>query len=349
VDLKSLSLPQRLLAGAGCIVVLLLIALVAIFIWWERAASAAVERDLRGAPAGWTDSLRIAGRVPDPGDLARPRTDSGDGAWVVYDTARAFQLAGIQHAYRARVGTETATAADSAIWAALAADTALDRWAAAAGTRDWDATTRLLAMRPGARTNVVLMPVPSYVPARDAARALVIRGLGRLQRGDRAGARADLAAATGLGFQLVRHEPTFIGLLVGHAIAASGATGWQRFAQATRDTALAAQADRLRAWAALRPAGTTGLLAAAPDSAVAIARDTSLALGIRVFALEQVLAGWFVRPRGLVFGPPARVMRTLESFTADPDPDMRRMAEVTLGTARRLNLFGLQGLTRETR
>jgi len=350
VDLKSLSLPQRLLAGAGCVVVLVLAVVAVLFLWWERTAVKAAEHDLASAPAGWTDSVRAAGRIPDFGDLVPLRTDSADGSWVVYDTARAFTMDGIQHAYRAKVGSDIPNAADSALWTAIAADTVLDTWAAAARAREWHATDRLLAMRPaGAKPNIVLLPIPSYVPARDAARALVIRGLGRLERGDRAGARGDLAAATGLGIQLVRREPTFVGVLVGHAAAASGLTGWQRLADSTRDTALASRAARLRAWAGLRPARTTGFLNAAPDSAIAIARDTSLVLGVRVFALDQVLAAWFVRPRGLILGPPADVTRAIESFLTDPDPDMRRMAEVTAGTAHRLNLFGLRALSREIR
>ena len=78
------------------------------------------------------DSVRSAGRLPDLGGLTLPRTDSGDGAWVVYDTARAYHRDGLDHAYRALVGSETPNAADSALWRALEADTTLDAWAAAA-------------------------------------------------------------------------------------------------------------------------------------------------------------------------------------------------------------------------
>jgi len=349
VELKSLSLTQRLLAGAGCVVVLVLLAAAGALLYWERQAARSTARDLGTAPAGWTDSVRMAGRLPDLGEFVLPRTDSADGAWVVYDTARAFRLGGIQHAYRAMVGSETPNEADSTLWRALAADTSLDDWAGAARARQWHATERLLATRPpDARPNVMLIPIPAYVPARDAARALVIRGLMRLARGDRIGARADLAAATGLGEQMVRREPTFIGMLIGRATIASGLTGWQRYGVVTRDTALTGRAARLHAWAVLRPAGYAGFLVAAPDSAIAIARDASLVLGARTFALEQLLLGWFVRPRGLLFGPPSDVTRAIEALTTDPDPDMALMAGVAAATAHRLNLFGLPALLKES-
>lgn len=350
MDLKSLSLPQRLLAGAGCVVVLGVLAAVILLFAWDRRAAQRSAAELDTAPPGWADSVRTLGRLPDLGDFVLPRTDSGDGAWVVYDTTRLFRLGGVEHGYRALLGSDTANAADSALWRALATDTRLDAWAGAARAQRWSATEQLLAtIPPGRVPSLLLPPLPQYGPARDAGRALVIRGLQRLQRGDREGARADLAAATGLGAQLVRREPTFLGTLIGRATIASGLSGWQRYGVVTGDTALGARAARLRAWATARPGGNAGLLLAAPDTAVALANDTALALGVRTFAMEQLLAAWFLRPRGLVFGPPASVKAALAALAADPDPDMARMAAIAAGSAARLNLFGLPGLMRETR
>jgi hypothetical protein len=344
VDLKSLSLPQRLLAGAGCVVVLAVIAAAALYIYLDRRAARDIAADLTSAGPGWADSLRAAGRLPDFGDLAAARTDSADGAWVVYDTARAYRREGVEHAYRAIVGSDVATATDSAVWRALARDTSLDAWASAARAMRWDATDRLLAnARPGMRPNIMLLPIPHYVPARTAARALVIRGLVRLDRRDLVGARADLAAATGLGAQMTRREPVYFGTLVGRTILASGLTGWLRYAALTRDTALATRVTGLRDWAVARPAASRALMAA-PDTAFAIAADTTLTLGVRTYGLEQLLAVWVVRPRGLIFGPPRSVVRRMDRLAEDADPDMAAMARLAAGTARRLNLFGLRGL-----
>ncbi len=348
MDLKSLSLAQRLLAGVGCVVVLALAAVLALLLYWERRATRALATDLEAAPAGWVDSLRVAGRLPDLGDLAATATDTGDGSWVVYDTARALRRGGLDHGYRALVGTEAPNAADSALWAAVAADTALDAWVAAARTTRWDATDRFLAMLPPDRpANIVSLPLPSYLPAREAVRTLVIRGIRRVERGDRAGARTDLAAATGLGARMMQREPIYLGSLVGRVAIGAGLTGWQRYAAVTGDTALGARATRLRAWASMRPGTYSGLLMAAPDSALRLARDSTLALGTRTLAAEQLLAAWLLRPRGLVFGPPRRVKDALAELSRDSDPDMARMAALAAATASRLHLFGLPGILRE--
>jgi hypothetical protein len=294
------------------------------------------------------DSLRAIGRVPDLAGLVPERTDSADGSWVAYDTTRVPRRGGVDHAYRALVGTDTANALDSAMWRELATDTTLDALAGAAAATRWEATTRALAAYPdGARPNILLLPAPDYLRVRNAARALVIRGLMRLERRDQAGARADFAAATGIGLQMARREPTYLGFLIGRAAIASGLAGWQRWAAAARDTALAARVARLQPWAQARPA-SSGPMMAVPDSALALAADSSVALGVRTLGLEQTLAAWVVRPRALVFGPPRRHMRALDAFTADPDPDMAAMARLVAGTAHRLNLFGLRSLMRET-
>lgn len=349
MDVRTLSLPKRILAGAGCVTILVLLAGAALLWNLERQAARRAAQDAADAPPGWMDSLRITGRVPDLAGLAIASADTTDGAWLVYDTTRTFRPGGVDHAYRALLGTDTANAADSALWTAVAADTTLDGFATAAHAGRWEATTRALAAFPaGARPNVMLLPSPDYLRARTVARALIIRGVLRLQRRDQDGARADFAAATGIGLRMARREPTYLGFLVGRAVVASGLAGWQRYAAATRDTALAARVARLQPWAQRRPA-SAGPLMALPDSALALAADTTLALGVRTLGMEQVVAAWIVRPRALLIGPPRRNVRALATFTTDPDPDVARMAGVVHGTARRLNLIGIWGLMRETR
>ena len=348
MDIRNLSLPKRLLAGLGCVTVLVLLVAVALLFHLDRKAANRARQDLAQAAPGWMDSLRATGRLPDLTGLVSPSTDATDGAWAVYDTTLSISRVGVDHAYRALTGTDTATAADSALWVELAADTTLDRWAAAAGASRWDATTRVLATHPaGSVPNILLLPAPDYFRVRNAVRALVIRGIMRLQRRDQDGARADFAAATGIGLRMARREPTYLGFLMGRVAIASGLAGWQRYAAATRDTALAARVTRLQPWAQTRPV-SAGPLMAAPDSALVIAADTGLALGVRTLGLEQALAAWVVRPRALVFGPPRRSLRALDAFAADPDPDMAAMARLFAGTAHRLNLFRVWGLVRET-
>ena len=256
MPLSSLSLPQRILAGIGCSVVLAGLAIGALLLLWERRARHDLARELAEAPAGWADSVRVAARV-------------------------------------------------------------------------------------------MLLPIAQYSGVRDAGRALVIRALMRQERGEVPGARADLAAAVGLGVQLVRHEPSYIGLMVGRTIAASGLHGWERFAVRADDTALAARAAALGAWARGRPGTYARYLLAEPDTAVAIARDTTLPPGARLLAVEQALSASLLRPRGLLVGPPRPVRRAIADLTRDADPNVARVAVVADATARRMNLFGIVGLIRE--
>jgi hypothetical protein len=346
--LSELSLAQRLLAGLGCVVVLIALGVAGLLTVWQLRANLMMEREQREAPAGWADSLRAYGRIPDLGDLVPAATDSGDGAWAVYDTARAWRVVGVERAYRALIGAMPADAADSALWRRIATDTALDAFAGAARSVSWHATDRVLTSAPAAaRRNVMLLPEPKYSPVRDAARALVVRGLMRLERGDRAGARADLAAATGLGSQMLRHEPGYLGFLVGRATLASGLHGWSVYATKTRDSTLGAQVEGFRSQFGGRPGATSGLLMVETDTAISIARDSSLAPGLRLFAVWQMLSASALRPTGLLFGPPRRARACIRELAHDPDRDIARLAEIADRTAGRMNAFGFPGLVRE--
>ena len=348
--LDQLTLPQRLLAGLGCVVVLACFGIGVVVAVWEVRANLSRDRERHEAPAGWTDSLRAFGRLPDLAGLVPATTDTGDGAWVVYDSARAWRVAGIEHAYRARIGAMAPDASDSAMWRAIWSDTTLDAFAGAARAASWRATDRMLAMAPAAaQRNLLQLPTPRFNGVRDAARALVIRGLMRQQHGNRDGARADLAAATGLGFQMIRREPGYLGFLVGRATLASGLHGWLAYATAAHDSALAMRAEGLRAAYGGRPMVGGYLLMDEPDSAIAIMQGGDLAPGLRLFALEQTLASSTLRPTGILFGPPRRVRAAIRGLTQDPDPNVARMAAIADRTAARMNAFGLVGLLREMR
>ena len=346
--LDQLTLPQRLLAGLGCVVVLLFLGVVALLAIWQARANLAMEHERSAAPEGWADSLRAFGRIPDLAGLLPAATDSADGAWAVYDSTRTWRVTGAEHAYRARTGSIQADAADSALWRRIATDTALDAYARAARAASWHATDRALAMAPeAARRNFMLFREPQYTSVRDAGRALVTRALMRLDRGDRAGARADIAAATGLGFQMLRHEPGYIGFLVGRATLASGLHGWSVYATATHDSTLGARVEELRARFAARPGASSGLLMVETDTAISIVRDGGLAPGLRFFAVGQMLAGSAMRPTGLLFGPPRRARAAIRDLARDPDPDVARLGEIADRTAGRMNAFGFPGLMRE--
>ena len=343
-----MSVPQRLGAGLGCVVVLAALAASFLYIGLDLSAKHKAERDLADAPRGWADSLRVSGRLPAEVAGLRPDRDlPGDGAGILYDSTQRWNGPVVENAYRA-ITTGFGTADDSATWHRVAADTALDRFVTAARYREWHALDRALRHADTTvRRNIMVLPGPAFGPMRNAVRGLVIRALERQRRGDDAGARRDLGAAVALGEQLFRREPGIVGTLIGRSLVGSGAHGWVRLATLARDSALAARASAVLAWSSGVPGEITSLLLEAPDTAVTIAADTSLSLGIRAEAASNALGGWVLRPRGMLFGPPARARDAVAALEHDRDPDLQRIATILVAMAPRLDVFHIAEVMRE--
>ncbi len=349
MKLNQLTSSQRILAGLGCVVVLALLAASAGYVAFDVISQRRLARELAGAPPSWADSLRAMGRAPSLAGFGLERGVDADGAGIAHDSAQRWHRGSVEGAYRALVGGG-ATRGDSALWREIAGDTALDRFVAAARMRQWHALDRVLAGADSAvRRNIMLLPVPAYAPVRNAARGLVIRGLERLRRADGAGARTDLGAAVALGEQIFRREPSAVGSFMGKSVIASGAHGWARYAALTRDPALEARANTVLAWASAPPSRVAELLLVAPDTALALARDSTLALGVRGEALLGTVNAWMLRPRGFIFGPPRRYRDALRALERDPDPDLARLAAMTGATSSRQNVWGRAALLRELR
>jgi hypothetical protein len=348
MNLKSLSLPQRLGAGLGCVVVLALLAAAALYTAFSVIADRSEQTGLARAPRHWADSLRALARPIALTDLTLARSDGDDGAVVVYDSTQAWHAGSVEAAYKTLIAGAGATAGDSAVWRAVAADTALDRFVAAARKREWRALDHQLAHADSVvLRNVMALPVPHYAVIRNAARGLVIRGLWRAAHGDLTGARTDLGAATGLGEQVFRREPSAVGSIMGRTVILSGAHGWERFGTMTGDTTLVARARAVQAWASSPIGPASQLLILAPDTALALARDTTLVLGIRAEGMTDAMTAWLLRPRGFLFGPPGRYRDAMRTLEGGSDHDVARLAAMTRRTAERMNVFGLKALNRE--
>ena len=344
MSLKKLTISQRLAAGCGCVTFLVSTLLVLGYVFVSAWQKDRAGRQLRDAPVAWPDSIRHAARLPDLSGLTLARTDSGDAAAA----ARALpRRPGIEMAYRAIVGLREATAEDSATWRQVWADTSLNGVVAMARRTDWRALDITLAEADSsARRNLFRLPMPRIGNARDASRALVIRAMLRLQRGDRAGARQDLSAVTALGEQAARHEPSMLGSLIGRAQLSSAARGWERYAVRTGDSALAARSRQLLAWAALRPQ-SNWLLMYAPDTALVLAGDTTLLIGARGEALGQLIVGRALTPRGFVFGMPRRDLRAMNELAERSSGDMATLSRLAVETARRIRFMGFMRVMRE--
>jgi hypothetical protein len=320
----------------GIVVLILAFAAGGLYWWADRAMTAGHRLALARAPRGWLDSIRATARVPDVSAFALARTEDGDGSAVAYDTTARWQA---PPQFPAAFGTLTrdrpATAADSALWRTVAADTALDRFVAAARLRGWDATTR--ATRGPDTLNIFALQLPRLNGARLACQGLIMRARMRLGRRDAAGARTDLAAAVALGEQLARREPTLLGALTGKRILAEALRAYGVLAAATGDSALARAARPVEAWAGERRGTNLTLLEAAPDSALVLAADTAIPLGWRSEALTATLFSDLLRIRGLIFGVPASTIAALQPFARDRDADLAHLARIALATAEHIN------------
>jgi hypothetical protein len=327
---------RRVGIALGIVALILAFAAAGLYWWADRAMTAGHRLALARAPQGWLDSMRATARVPDLTALALPRTTDGDGSAAAYDPAlRWTPPPEFRTAYGALTRGRPATATDSAVWRAVAADAALDRFVAAARLRGWDATARATSGADSANLFGVEMPRSSG--ARDACEGLVMRAQVRLGRRDVAGARTDLAAAVALGEQMARREPTLLGALTGKRILAEALRAYAALAAASGDSARARAAGTAEAWAANRRSTNLTLLEAATDSALALAADTTVPLGWRGEALAAILFSDLLRVRGLVFGVPASTIDAIRPLADDRDPDFARLARVALATAARIN------------
>ena len=327
---------RRIGIALGIVVLILAFAAGGLYWWADRAMTAGHRLALARAPQGWLDAMRATARVPDVSAFALARTADGDGSAVAYDSAsRWTPPPSFQAAYGKLTRDRPATAADSTLWRDVAADATLDRFVAAARLRGWEATARATA---GVDSlNLFAVELPRSSGARPACQGLIVRARMRLARRDVAGARTDLAAAVAIGEQMARREPTLVGALTGKRILAEALRAYGVFAAATGDSALARAARTAEAWAGSRPGTNLTLLEAAPDSALALAADTTVPLGWRGEALAATLFSHLFRLRGLIFGVPTSTVAAIRPFTTDRDPDFARLARIALTTAERIN------------
>jgi hypothetical protein len=294
----------------------------ALFLAMDALAAGAQGMMRRGMPEGWTVLLRARNTVPPAVTaLAAPRTEAGDGAAVLWDTTRGIWDLVPMDSVWAHLTAGTSTGGDTLLWREVEGDAVLERWVAAGRRRGWDGLGRILTRSDSvaASHDIFSLRRPDYTNARRALETLTLRGWVRAARGDVAGARADLGAVMAVGEQLLRHEPTLDGLILGRAAVNLAAQGYAILARRLRDTILAARADSAQVWSAASTAASYDVLGAVPDTAYAFARDTTLVLGWRAEAMAQMLKGPLARPRYRLSGLPGTVAARLDTIAAGTD------------------------------
>ena len=349
-----MNVKRLVLIGLSIVLLIVVAGLGALYVILTRAADEQQAAALRRAPAGWRDSVRYYATVPaDAAALAVARTADVNGDELLWDTVPPLRASGAASAVIDRMARGmNVSATDTALARDAATDTALRRVAAMARARRWESLTLALARADTASAhNILMLPLPRYSRVRDGARALLVRARFHLAAGRTAPARDDVALALSVGDWMARREPTVLGFIVGRVIIHRSAVVLEAVAAAERDTATAARAARLAAWSErrnvqFRPA------TAVPDSALALANDTALALGWRAEAVSAAVLGSLSRPSGVLFGPPRRLRRAVAALDGRGDADLARLIRINAATAEwlddlgpreRLRLFGSVG------
>jgi hypothetical protein len=317
-----MSLGKRLGVYAGVLAVILLIAAVGFYVLVDRAMVNLMASS--PAPAGWQDSLRVRGHIPDLAGLVLERTVDGDGSVLFYDSTARWQApAHVAILFDKAVRDSGLTPADSALWRAVAADTALDRIAGLARLRRWAAMSRAL---PDDTLGIFAMVIPHTNLVRTPMHGLGLRALWRATHRDPPGARTDLAAVMSIGEQMFRRDAP-IGNMIGVQVIRDAVRCATRLAALTKDSGLTRRIEPVAAWLRHKPSSGFAIrsVPADADSRVALAADTSLPLAYRALALET-MAGPYLRARAVVFGMPSAFFARLDPFVTGADPDLARYA-----------------------
>jgi hypothetical protein len=335
--------------GCSAGVIALGLAAIGVVFWVINESAALRQRAMLAAmPTGWTTLIRQRATLPGAVLALEPsRGAAGNGALAVYDTVPGvWTIFEIDSAF-ARISQGRPEPRDEFIITEVLHDPALDRLAEYAAMRRWEGLDLAVSRSSAAAAHDLLMlRNPDYRHIRAATAALALRGWIRTERGEHAAAWRDLRAAVGIGAMLARHEPTMAGFLAGRAAIHAGATALQHLALIARDPVLADRAAEAAAWSAPSTASDYDVLAAAPDTALALARDTTIALGWRVEALVATIKGPLARPAVRLFGMPRRTARSLEALADGARGEFAQLVRMAVGSVRAIDELGPRGRSR---
>jgi hypothetical protein len=186
------------------------------------------------------------------------------------------------------------------------------------------------------------VPLPSYIPMRHAGIALTMRANRHRVRGELDETAADIGAVLGLGLHLLTSSPTLAGSGIGRNILHPGLYELAHYADAHDDIRLAEQVSWLGLWGS-RLTDFSDLLAflsTMPDSALRVARDTSLWPSVRIQALNVLTLGQVMRAKHAWSGTDDRWVAEVESLVDDDDPQFATAARLALGTLHWFNDMG---------
>ena len=338
---------RKIIARVAGAAVLILIPV--LFIMWEMAFRIVFGMSDDPAP-GWTDRMRQ--HASPPAALATfltdERTDGNAAEWVY----RYHEEAGDNQPYASALGklrgNEMFVDTDSAAWIGVLDDPTLDLLARAAEYNAYFSYDLVMAL-PGNEdaTNILEVEGSLYFPVLRGAQGLSLRARRKLAAGQRLEALDDLRRVFALGDIMLRRGLLVYAYTMGRNILRLAAREAENYGAVTGDESVAVAAAEITRW--YEETNNSGLLfepmVALPDSAIAIAGDTSLPLAWRGEALASLVLGQY-RPFRIWGGIEPEMREAVAAFVNDPDPELAARANFIADSMDRFDELGILGRCR---
>jgi hypothetical protein len=292
-------------------------------------------------PAQLVATLRQVTAVhPDLRLFLLPRTEDGNAASILLNGDAADDVAkvrNLEQLHQRLLRHDSLTPDDRALWAEAITDPNLDRFVAAARQQHYASLDLLLANADSLpEPKLTSIAIPDYTTIRSLALAVTLRAYRHRVRGDLDAAGRDIGAVLSVGLHLFTGSPTIAGSMTGKAILEPAVTELAHYWAAREDIRVEEQVSWIGLWAirSSDPSELLSFLPSLPDSALAVAGDTSLMTPVRVQALAAVAVGQVLRAKHVFSGIEQQWVDGVQRLTTTNDPQVARAAEVTVGTLR---------------
>ena len=318
------------------IVVAALIMGVVFFVAFEKGVRSLTTANLEDIPDGWTDTIRNQSMPPAVLSALLPAERiAGNAAEFVHQYASELGDDEVYaSALRRLTEGEPFSAADSAAWDSVLADSTLEFLARAASFTDYWMYDLVMARPENEGASTIISVIhPEYWRLTVGARALAFRARRKLAGGETAGAVRDIRSVFALGNHMMRADPFFEGWAFGRNVIKTAAEEAENIGTANADSSLVDAAAEILQW--FEESGRMGhffeAMVALPDSAVQLAGEESLATAWRSEALAALMITQY-RPYRVWGGTQDEVREMVASFVEDADPQIAGRAAFILGT-----------------
>ncbi|MCZ6761168.1 MAG: hypothetical protein O7D29_12500 [Gemmatimonadetes bacterium] len=320
---------------------------VVFFVAFEKVIRSIATANLEDIPEGWTDRIRNQSTPPAVLSTLLPaeRLDGNAAEFVDRYASGLGDDEVYASALRKLRDEEPFSAADSAAWDSVLADSTVEFLARSASFTDYRIYHLVLARPENEGASTIISVIhPEYWRLSVGARALAFRARRKLAEGDTAAAVRDIRSVFALGNHMMRADPFLEGWASGRIVVKLAAEEAETIATVNGDPDLAAAAAEILHW--IEESGGMGhffeAMVALPDSAVQLAGEESLATVWRSEALAALMITQY-RPYRIWGGTQNEIREVVTSFVDDVDPQIAGRAAFILGTMDSWDEMGVFG------